>query len=240
MNIGLLMVSGEDDILAETLGLNVAHVDIFYALDNPTEHSEAICKSFPKCAGYITDADLPRPPYPTWHTAGYRKAIHEMAVAEHGAEHWFLLLHGDEVWTFDPATVVAAYPDADGFMFDLPAYIPREEWDDGRGPLEQLKWWIGPGWSEFRMFHGASGVSYDENQHFSTTPAGLRNIVTTSERIKHYPWRSPASQRLRASASGFGAGNYQHVSDHGAVIWTDRMIEEYQDGGYYRELGCDP
>jgi hypothetical protein len=208
----------------------------------PSDASKTVCHSFPQCRGYIRDGWLPRPPYPLRPCDGYRQAIYEAAVQEAGWDHWFLLLHGDELWTFDPAQVVADHPDADGLVFDLPVYIPRDPWNDDVPPLDQLKWRLGPGYPELRMFHGAPGVAFAADQHFNVTPHGLRNIVKTAARINHYPWRSPASQRAKArqAAVGFGGGNYRHVLEDDAVTWTDEMIAAYRTDPCYPNLECDP
>jgi hypothetical protein len=247
MLIGLLMVNHEDDILADTLAHNQKHIDTFYTLDGtqPNRTSRHVCQTHIKCAGYYTDSQLPDH-YPSTLTDGYRQFIYEKAVADHGPDHWFLILHADELWTFDPQTIIAQHPDADGFIFNLPAYIPREPWNHQRA-IRQLKWWIGPGYPEFRMFHGNPDVAYDIRQNFNTQPAGLKHVVRTDGRINHYPWRSPAVQHERAAIAWAGkagqptyaAHNYGHVTNHNNVIWTDQMIADYIDGEHYLYLGCD-
>lgn len=233
MFLGLLMVAHENDILEAVIARHEEIVDGFYALDGtaPNDESRAICERSKKCLGYTADVDLPRPPYPVGTTCGYRNWPLQQAIADHGWDHWFLELHGDEVWTFDPREVVAAHPDADGFVFRLPFYFPRdgEPWDDNRHPFDQLTWHMLPGWPEFRMFHGNEEISFDPDQHFDTRPSGIRNVAWPDKTIKHYPYRSPASQRDRAAhqqKAGLDPDNYQHITDRDAVYWTGAMIAD--------------
>lgn len=141
MVVGLLMVAYEDDILEEVLARHEEIVDVFYALDGtvPSTDSERIISASAKCAAYTRDADL-RPTYGDTPRDGWRQHLYEQAVAEHGYENWFALLHGDEVWTFDPRDVVQE--GVDGYVFPLPCYIPRDPWDYDRTPIEQLEWFL--------------------------------------------------------------------------------------------------
>jgi hypothetical protein len=241
VTIGLLMINGEDDVLEQTLAANCRFVDCFYVLDGtvPNDVSRRICEQHPKCWGYLTDNDLPHPRFPDRPVDGYRQAIYELAVAEHGHDNWFLLLHGDEMWTALPDDLEAH----DGFSFPLPFYFPRagETWDYSIAPLEQLRWHLRPGYPEFRMFHGAPTVRFLESQHFNVTPNGLQNIGWCDAPIKHYLYRSPEAQRARAAqhtASGFDPDNYLHIVNGDAVYWTDAMIDRYRQQGCFAELAC--
>ncbi len=227
MNVGLLMIREENDILERVLELNDPIFDVLYVLDGtePSELSFAICAATGKLASYWHDTDLDRPI-----RDGSRGFLYDQAVQDHGWDHWFLELHGDEVWTFHPGEVIAADPDpdSDGFIFRLPFYFPREAWQDDVHPLDQLTWHMIPGWPEFRMFHGNPDVHFNPEQHFNTQPAGLNNVVMADFRIKHYPYRSPQVQRARAAVheqTGFDPDNYRHVVNGDQVIWTDEMIE---------------
>ncbi len=244
--LGLLMISHEDDVLAATLEQNLRYVDEFYVLDGtvPNDESFAICQATGKLGGYLTDAELPRPPFPDRPVCGYRKAIHDAAVADHGPDNWFLILHGDEVWTFDPRDY--ADDPHDGFVFNLPFYFPRsgELWDDGVPPLEQLRWHFRPGYPEIRLFRGHAGVGYDAGQQWNAGPRGLTNIGRFPRRIKHYLYRSPAVQRERAARherTGFDPDNYRHITDGDHVYWDDQRIASYQakGDGYWTELVRD-
>ena len=233
--IGLLMIANEDDILADVLASHHTIADDIYVLDGsePGGLSETICAAGANVRGYMRDSQLPRPPYPDRPVDGYRQYLYEGAVLDHGPDNWFLLLHGDEVWTFDPRDLVDEHPDADGFGFRLPCYFPHADdgWDDSRGPLEQLRWRLGPGWPEFRMFRGAAHVGFDQAQHFNVIPGGLERIVWTDRVINHYPFRSPEAQRARArqhEASGFDPDNYRHILDEDRVLWDDELIGRYQ------------
>jgi hypothetical protein len=242
--IGLLMVSHENDVLADTLDLNLRYVDEFYVLDGtvPNDESRAICEAR-GCAGYLTDAELPRPPFTDRPVCGYRKAIHEMAVADHGPDNWFLVLHGDEVWTFDPRRF--ADSPWGGHVFPLPFYFPRagEPWDDTRSPLEQLRWRLGPGYPEVRLFRGGEGVHYIPTQQWFAGPQGV-GLEHHTEPIQHFLYRSPEVQRERArrhERTGFDPDNYRHILEEDAVYWDDERIAAYQarPHGYFAELTSD-
>ncbi len=231
MNVGLLMVAHENDILERVLAGHEQIVDVLYVLDGtvPNDYSARILSRSSKLAGYWTDAELPRPPYPEGTVCGYRGFIYDQAVAEIGWEHWFLELHGDEVWTFHPQEAIDSHDGADGFIFPLPFYFPREPWREGVHALDQLHWHMTPGWPEFRLFYGGPGVGFDPAQHFNTQPGGLLNVVHDHRPIRHYPYRSPQVQRDRAqlhARTGFDPDNYRHIVDGDHVYWTDEMIEQ--------------
>ncbi len=233
--IGLLMVAEEDDILERTLEHNARFVDCFYALsagDWVMETPEAVGK----CHGWWLDADVRYEGQPR---DGWRQHLLERAYRDHGHDNWFLLLHGDEMWTADPRDI--ATRNADGFVFPLPFFFPREgeEWRDDVHPIDQLKWALGPGWPELRMFRGGPNVNYDPTQHFNVTPGGLHTLAHVDAPIFHYPYRSPEVQRARAErhqTTGFDPDNYQHITDSDSVYWTDDMIAGYQARPQFRDL----
>lgn len=241
MVIGLLMVAGEDDILEATLDSNARLVDCFYALDgsDPGSMARDIIEAHPKCAAYTHDDDLMRPRYPDRPVDGYRQHLLEQATQDHGHGHWYLLLHGDELWTGLPGE-----PDAhDGWNFPLPPYFPRdgEPWDYTRGPIEQLHWHLLPGYPEFRMFRGAPGVRYIESQHFNVTPQGIQSIGWCDEPIRHYLYRAPEVQRIRAARhmrTGFDLDNYRHIITDDAVYWDDDRISSHRQHPWFQELAC--
>ncbi len=245
VNIGLLLVAEENDILPRVLELNDPVFDLLYVLDGtkPNKASWNFCASTGKLAGYWTDDDLPRPPDPEGTVCGYRGFIYDEAVKLHGTDHWFLELHGDEVWTFDPQDVIDENPGADGFIFPLPFYFPRadEYWDDTTHPLDQLRWHMLPGWPEFRMFRGGPDVRFDPAQHFNTQPHGLQNVIKVDYPIKHYPYRSPQAQHAKAELherTGFDPANYQHIVNDDQVFWTDAMIAG-AICAHHTAVGCD-
>ena len=244
MNIGLLMINGENDILPAVLKTHCEIVDVFYVLDGtiPNDESRRICEATGKCGGYITDAELPRPRFSEKPVCGWRQAIYEMAVADHGWDHWFLVLHGDEIWTQHPDQIIQ--PGVDGYVMLLPFYFPRdgEPWDYGQHPLEQLHWNLAPGFPEFRMFHGGPNVRYLEGQTFNTRPEGIERTVVCDAPIRHYLYRSPSVQRVRAhqhQETQFDPDNYQHITDHDAVYWTGDRIAEYMSKQWFPLLRYD-
>lgn len=191
MLIGLLTVRCEHDILAETLPLHLALCDRVYTLDS-------------------TDA-------PTADRDGVRQMLLDQAYRDHGHDHWFLLLHADEVWRCDPRDLAAAHPGADGFRFRLPLCFNPAGWNDHAGVLDQASGRLLPGWREFRMFHGAPHVRFDPAQHFNVQPRGLARVVDTAAEIDHYPYRSTASQLARKAAT-WDPDNYQDAPLAGPAI----------------------
>ncbi len=237
--IGLLMVADEDDILERTLEHNLQFVDWFYVLDGSKNPKRRGHMDWPfKCQGAWRDEDLPRG-YPEQPTDGYRQFLLQKAIADWGPDNYFLLLHGDEMWTTDPRDI--ATREADGWVMPLPFFFPREgeEWQDDVHPVDQLKWALGPGWPELRMFRGGPDVRYDTAQHFNVTPAGLTRLTHVDAPILHYPYRSPENQRARAArhvATGFDPDNYAHITDGDNVYWTDQMIARYRTRPQFRDL----
>lgn len=243
MFIGLLMNSHEDDVLEATLANNLQFCDTFYVLDGtvPNTESKAICEATGKLGGYITDVELPKPPFTEKPVCGYRRAIHELAVADHGTDHWFLILHGDEWWEFDPRDF-AGQSDADCYVFNLPFYFPRDEWDYNQHPLDQLKWNFRPGYPEPRMFKGSDDVFYDARQQWNAAPQGLKNVEDRPEAIRHYLFRSPDNQRARAARhveTGFDPDNYQHITSQDRVYFDAELIQKYQSSPMFAQLVKD-
>lgn len=228
MKIGLLMLRDENDIVVDTLAGNSQLVDCFYVLDGSDDYktSEGICQGFSNCAGYWRDCEVPYPEPPV---DGWRQFLYEKATNDHGHDHWFLLLHGDELWVNHPDDAIADVPDADGFEFRLPFAIPRG-WDDARTAYDQLREFAFPGWPEFRMFKGSEDVAYDPSQHFRTSPNGLERVARLNRAILHYPYRSLASQKLRASKSAaWSPENYETIG-----YWDDdRLREVFADSEHY-------
>lgn len=240
MVIGLLMVCDEDDILDATLKRHCEIADAIYTLDGGGGLPTWFAMS-DKFGCYFKDSDLSRPPYSHQPKDGHRQVLYERAVRDHGHDNLFLLLHGDEVWTFDPAAVADEYQDVDGFCFRLPFYFPHadEGWDERRHPLEQLHWRLGPGWPEFRMFRGNPEVRYDINQHFNVVPSGLRKIHTLPLEIRHYPFRAPSHQIERAARhelTGFDPENYRHILNEGRTLWDDDLISRWQGIDHFAEV----
>jgi len=232
------MIRDENDILADTLNFNTQYVDCFYVLDGSEDYktAEDICMGSRKCAGYWRDVECP---YPWPPCDGWRQFLYARATEDNGYDHWFLLLHGDELWLNDPDEARLRVPDADGFEFRLPFAFPRS-WDYSRSAYEQLREFALPGWPEFRLFLGGKDVYYHPQQHFNTRPQGLHNIVRMDDMpILHFPYRSPESQRLRASKSAdWSPENYA-----GATTWDDERLksfiattEHYEYAGIVRGL----
>ena len=151
-------------------------------------------------------------------------------------------MHGDEIWTVDPRSLIG--DGADGYIVRLPFYFPRhgDPWDDTKNPLDQLRWKLSPGWPEFRLFRGNPGVQFGVEQHFDTMPSGITNVSWSGAEVKHYPYRSPATQRARAQLherTGFDIDNYRHIIDGDNVFWTDEMIARYQTQDVWKQLTCD-
>ena len=235
--VGLLLIRDENDILADTLQWNAQHVDCFYVLDGSEDYktAEGICMGSRKCAGYWRDVECPYDGPPT---DGWRQFLYAKATEDNGYDNWFLLLHGDELWVNEPDAALAEVPDADGFEFRLPFAIPRG-WDHGLSAYDQLREFFFPGWPEFRMFKGGEEVYYLPGQHFLTRPLGLKHVVRLDWPILHYPYRSPESQRLRASKSAeWSPENYQAVRERDRVFWDSERIAQFSHGSeHYQYTG---
>jgi len=234
--IGLMMTAHDEDVAEDVLARSMAKPDELYVLDGSDTRA-----ALPEWTRYWRDTDVPwsGPPRDGW-----RQWLYDRAVADHGTDHWFLVLHSDEVWTFDPRGLPFKYPEADGFAFRLPCWFPRSgtPWQIGVPALAQIHWSLGPGWPEFRMFRGGEGVRFDPSQHFDVRPTGLSSVVQTELTIEHYPYRSPASQRRRArhhDDTGFDPDNYRHVSDGSELFWTDERIASWMQKPCWGELRFD-
>jgi hypothetical protein len=169
---------------------------------------------------------------------GWRQFLLEHAYLDHGHNNWFLVLHGDEIWTRNPRSAVSDR--YDGYIYRLPFFFPREgeEWDPDVHPVDQLHWSLWPGFPEFRLFRGGQHVHYDRGQRFNTRPQGIQNVAICHDPILHYLYRSPEVQRSRAAVhqeTQFDPDNYQHITDRDDVYWTDDMIAGAM-GQWYDEV----
>ena len=237
-HIGLLMVNEENDILERTLAHNLQFVDCIYALDGSGSGHDVIGDACGWRWGDMlrwlaTDEDAADAGWPSDPCDGYRGYLLEQAVSEHGPDNWFLLLHGDELWTQDPREITRRINrQRVAVVYNLPFFIPRdgEPWDYDTHPIDQLHWQLGPGWPEVRMFRGAPGVRYRPDQHFNVTPDGIELMWYADAPILHYPYRSPEQQAKRAQVT-FDPDNYKRVG-----YWTDEMIREQMSRPQFREL----
>lgn len=233
-HIGLLMVNEENDILQRTLDHNAEFVDCFYVMDGACSDKSLRTYRTEKCYGYWQDADVRDDRrYPDQPCDGYRGFLLDEAIRDHGPDNWFLLLHGDEIWTQDPREITSRINrQRVAVVYNLPFFIPRdgEPWDYDMHPLDQLHWMLGPGWPEVRMFRGAPGVRYRPDQHFNVTPDGIELMWYADAPILHYPYRSPEQQAKRAQVT-FDPDNYRQVG-----YWTDEMIREQMSRPQFREL----
>lgn len=223
-----MLTSHDEDIVADVLNRSLARPDALYVLDG-SDTRDCLPDHLD---GYWRDSEVPYDGPPR---DGWRQWLLEHAVRDHGPDHLFVLVHSDEVWTFDPRDLAADHP-ADGWVVRLPVHFPRQRWDDSLPPLDQLHWSLGPGWPEFRMFRGAPHVHYRVDQHFDVRPVGIDLVAVTDRVVEHYPYRSPLSQMARAKAS-FDPDNYRHVDDC-RTVWNDEMIRDWQRQPYWRELRC--
>jgi hypothetical protein len=238
MFIGLLLTAGDNDILPDTLAHNTQWCDAIYSLSPMGDGAGPIVAAADCDSVILYEEYLP---VDFWLPVrdGIRGALLRAARIDYGDDNWYLLLHADEVVEDDPRDLPSIYPDADGFWFRLPVYVPRDPWDDSKSAIDQMRWRLEPGWPEVRMFKDGPGVMYDPTQHFRTEPAGLRNILEADRDIGHYPYRSPDRQRAKAAQhmrTGFDPDNYRHIIERDEVVWSDEKIAEATQGKWYKRL----
>ena len=232
--IGLMMIREENDILERTLSHNLEFVDVVYAAFGDKDAGDILFnRPWDKPVHSFSDAYVAAQGWPEQPCDGYRGFLLEEAIRNHGHDNWFLLLHGDELWTQDPREITSRITrDRVAVVYNLPFFLPREgePWEDDIHPLDQLHWHLTPGWPEVRMFREASGVRYQPNQHFNVTPDGIEFLWYADAPILHYPYRSPEQQAKRAAVT-FDPDNYQRTG-----YWTDAMIADQMTRPQFREL----
>lgn len=216
-----MLIRNENDILREVLSEHIKFSDHIFILDGTTEDqnlSENICKSF-KNVSYFSEDQLPTS-YPRPIKDGCRQFLIERAREKYGAEGWFALFHGDEIFVDSPRDIAVKYDRSFDYLIfnSLCFFIHREQspfhWDHQKALAEQIYWYAGPGWPEVRLFRNKPHCDYDIFQHHCLLPKGLKKGHKTTFKIKHYPFRDPVGQAKRAVdriMTDFSPGSYAHV-----------------------------
>jgi glycosyltransferase involved in cell wall biosynthesis len=223
LNIGLLMTYNEADVLPEMLEAIAGEVDAIYALDGSSDETTVILEGHPLITKILRDADVVK--------AGktqdfHRQALLKAARIDHGAGHWYTLLHADEFPHDSPRHIIdLAEREGAGFVNwmamqfflhpdDAPLYDAQGK--PLEGGVQQRVRWYSPFWIEVRQFLDVAQfpwqrVAYLEGEHGRVKPHHTRwKPLSKMPIFKHYAFRSPAQVRSKQRNPGFSAAHESH------------------------------
>ena len=146
--ISLMMIRDEQDMLAEALRNHVRFCDAIFVLDGTQGDTlrtfRDICLAFPQVVGHWQDDEAG---YKLPLRDGARQFLLERARERFGLNHWYAILHGDEIWSEDPRPhCTPAQPDLHGIAVNLYHFFPhisqRDTWSFHAGDsIEALAQW---------------------------------------------------------------------------------------------------
>ncbi|MDZ7801314.1 MAG: hypothetical protein U5K81_11055 [Trueperaceae bacterium] len=207
MNIGLLLTYQEGDVLEEMLRVNAASVDAIFALDGSSDGSERILAACPKVEAVLRDEEVAPDGRVRDH---HRQALLDRARQRYGADHWYTLMHGDEIFHDDANAVVEAAERAGAHRVNWAAmqfFLHEDDTLDPTLPVQERVRWYSPFWVELRQFRDRPGAAYRSGEHGRVVPRGIGwRPYGRMPILKHYPFRSEAQARARieaAQARGF-------------------------------------
>jgi glycosyltransferase involved in cell wall biosynthesis len=223
LNIGLLMTYNEADVLPEMLEAVSNEVDAIYALDGSSDETTAILRAHPLVTKLFRDADVVQ----SGKTRDFhRQALLEAARADHGAGHWYTLLHADEFPHDSPRRIIVhAEREGAGFVnwMAMQFFLHVKDtalYDASGQPLEasvqERVRWYSPFWIEVRQFLDTpqfpwQNVAYKNDEHGRVKPHGtLWKPLSKMPIFKHYAFRSPAQIIAKQHNPGFSAVHGSH------------------------------
>ena len=233
--IGLMMIRDEQDMLAEALRNHVRFCDAIFVLDgtqgDTLRTSRDICLAFPQVVGHWQDDEaghkLPL-------RDGARQFLLERARERFGLNHWYAILHGDEIWSEDPRLhCTPAQPDLHGIAVNLYHFFPhisqRDSWSFHAGDsIEALaQWYMLPPIPEHRLFWDSGSYDYVFDAHSRTIPSGMPwrqcNII-----LRQYNYRTPEQAHRRAverKRQHWQENHYQHLLDGPAGFFVNTLAQ---------------
>lgn len=237
MNIGLLLTYNETDIIDEMMQANRHAVDAIFVLDGSTDDTPEKLAQYPEVHTILRDDDVLKPDETL--RDYHRQVLLEAARATFGMDHWYTLMHGDEIFHDNPRHIIE-HADQQGakrvnwaamqFFLHTSDDIKYEQRISNECVQTRVRWYS-PFWLEIRQFKDAKDVHYPQGQHGKVIPARVGwKPYSRVPIFKHYPYRNPEQmqERLAASSRGF-SGTASH-----AAIFRDRYAPEYRYA-YYLE-----
>ena len=231
MNIGLLMTYNEADIIEEMMATNRHAVDAIFALDGSDDGTDTLLAGYPEVKHIFKDKEVaPEGRVRDFH----RQVLLDAARERYGANHWFTLMHGDELFHDDPRAAIARAErqGAKRINWAVMQFFPHttDEPLNTRVPVQDRLRWYSPFWVEIRQFKGTSRTHYVPGKHGQVIPAGVGlRPYSKMPLLKHYPYRSPAQMRRRlacAATRGFSGTATQAATQES--IYRSTYSREYK------------
>ena len=203
MNIGLLLTYNEADFIEEMMETNRGAVDAIFVLDGSTDGTDRILRQYPEVEVVLRDERVAPEGVRDFH----RQLLLDAARQRYGMDHWYTLMHGDEIFHDDPRDVIRAADRMGAHRVNwavMQFFLrPDEPSPDPRRSIQDQLRWYSPFWVEIRQFRDRHGVGYREGEHGRVVPHGVGWIPYWKMPIlKHYPYRShaQAARRRRVAA----------------------------------------
>lgn len=190
-HVGMLRTANEVDFIEELMRIHVEHFDTIYFLDDSTDGTGDIVRSFPEVVWSRTVDEMAQEMGDdgTWENREWiRQPLMEYIIKEHGEGTWITLLHGDEVLYHCPQAVAER---AEFFGWTATVWNPmhfflhtsqEEEWDTvwmDKPVGERLRFYCPgdsqEGWMgyEVKQFRATTGLQYCMFERYRYYPHGV-------------------------------------------------------------------
>jgi glycosyltransferase involved in cell wall biosynthesis len=209
-NIGIMMTCNEGDIIEEVMKENTKYFDKIFVLDGSTDKTPEIIRSFDAVKYFITDKDLN---YPGRVTDGARQFLIDKAQEMYGAEGWFTLLHGDEIFYDNPIKIAEMAEKAGAekvnwqpHNFFLHTSDMNKDFSAIKSVQDRVTWYSPAECVEIRQYRNKPGIQYDIYRYNWILPKGIGlKTILYFPNYKHYVYRS-AEMMMKRYEEGLKRG----------------------------------
>ena len=253
--IGIMMIRKENDILDETLKNLTITFDRIFVLDGtePEDEFQAgkkIMEKYPEVELILRDKETPGP-FPI--RDGARHYLLQEVRKRYGVNNWIGILHGDELYTFDPRVVLGNVNPNETPVVSVRLchfFLHRddqEHWTEIKSlPLEQrVTHYMWPGTPEDRFFFDKGLVDYCPARHSLVVPFehGSGRMTHDYLIVKQYNYRSPRQMYDRACqriGSCWQSNHYEHIYKEKLFFVNGLHIPGYAPCGADNVRQMDP
>lgn len=191
--VGILVMRDENDILEEYLNKVVPFYDKILVLDGSDDNEgENICSKFSEVIFYEKDKNVIKGKS----NDSIRGFLWEQAKTLVNDKHWVAVLHPDEFPEGNPLDVMEEHKGATSIAIcNMHFFLhtsQKDGWSFEKGDLiePRMKWYMAPGWTEYRYFKFDRKYKYNSEHGWVIPPQSLEIPVHTDFRHKQYSYRS--------------------------------------------------
>jgi len=245
MNIGMLMTRNEEDVIAEVMTEYSKYFDTIFCLDNSTDNTLEIIKSFPKVEFAKTEKELGVDSRVM--KDGIRQVLLEEIQKRYGYEGWIFCINGDEIFNSNPTNLIEYAERSNSNVlngiianFVLHPSDKGVEYDINKSVTEQRLWYF-LSQAENVAFKNKEGLYYISGEHMKVIPRGLGDDGNTPHACeqmvirRHYNMRSEKQllERIEDRISRGWQPTYAVLERN---IWVTSPVQVVVAGTIYSQL----